>query len=95
MTRDDGVTREEMGSYLATVAEVTDYQAYAGTSAPIQETASKPGMPASATVGKLGSEAERWALVTAMGLSAPALICGITATMLSNMSWMRPLIRSV
>ena len=67
----------------------------AGTSAPIQETASKPGMPASATVGKLGSEAERWALVTAMGLSAPALICGITATMLSNMSWMRPLIRSV
>ena len=25
----------EMGSYLATVAEVTDYQAYAGTSAPI------------------------------------------------------------
>ncbi|MEK7437728.1 MAG: efflux RND transporter permease subunit, partial [Pseudomonadota bacterium] len=26
---------QEMGSYLATVAEVTDYQAYAGTSAPI------------------------------------------------------------
>src|SRR5882672_8685050 len=53
----------------------------AGRKNPIQVRSSKSLKPCSFTVGTSGSAAERCALVTAMGRSFPALICGTAGGM--------------
>ena len=39
-------------------------------------------------------ERERLSELTAMGLSLPAVMCGMTDGMVANMNWMRPAKRS-
>lgn len=52
-------------------------------------------MPDSATVGTSGSAPMRVAPLTAMAFKRPSLTKGSTATGVSNMTLMRPAIRSV
>src|SRR4029453_17843883 len=66
----------------------------AGASTPNHDEASKPGRPASATVGTSGSAGARVADVTASGRSFPALICGSDGGRLSNISCTWPPSRS-
>src|SRR5712692_5737045 len=67
----------------------------AGTTTPCQVIASKPGTPASETVGSSGTVPERCAVVTASARSRPALIYGITEAEVANMSCACPAITSV
>ena len=78
-----------------TLVATTPLVVVVNPSLPIHDTASKPGMSASETVGTSGSAGARLALVTAITRSLPLLMCGIAAAMLSNMTWTRPLKRSV
>jgi hypothetical protein len=57
--------------------------------------ASKPGTPASETVGSSGTLAERRALVTASARSLPALMNGITDAEVANITCTSPAITSV
>src|SRR4029453_15257097 len=66
----------------------------AGASTPNHDEASKPGNPASATVGTSGSAGARVLEVTASARSLPALICGSDGGRLSNISCTWPLRRS-
>ncbi len=68
---------------------------FAGTSTPYQLLASKPGSPASATVGRSGNSAERLAVLTAIPLILPAFICGTAVAAVANTSCMLPATRSI
>ena len=53
---------------------------FGGPAIPVQEMTSKPGMPASSTVGTSGSGGTRSRPVTASRRTRPELRCGATAT---------------
>ena len=65
-----------------------------GASTPNHATASKSRTPASDSEGTSGNKGWRFRLETASGRSLPDLKCGIRATMLSNITWICPPMRS-
>ena len=66
----------------------------AGASRPNHGTASKPGKPDSAMVGRSGASAERLIEVMASARNFPSRASGITFTILANDMVMRPASRS-
>src|SRR4029079_16657318 len=67
----------------------------AGTNSAYQPDTSKPGTPASDTVGTSGSSTERFDEVTASARNWPPLMSGITAPVLLNITSTRPGMRSL
>lgn len=68
---------------------------FAGAITPAHATTSKPGRPASETVGNSGKATERLRLVTANPRSLPAFTCGSIDATLLNIRCTRPAVRSV
>ena len=67
---------------------------FAGAKSAYHEDTSNPGTPDSAMVGNSGIAGMRFALVTASARSLPALMSGITAPMLLNITSTLPGTRS-
>ena len=66
----------------------------AGTNTPYQVVISRPGKPASASVGTSGNSDERFAVVTASARTLPPLIWPIAEDVVSNISCALPDMRS-
>jgi hypothetical protein len=67
----------------------------AGAKRPIQLITSKPGNPASATVGSSGAAADRVLPITASARSLPAFTCGSTVGIVAKIIVIWPPSRSV
>ena len=68
---------------------------FAGAKTLNMDTASNPGTPDAATVGKPGIIVEGLAPLTASAFNFPALICAVAAPVTENMTCTCPPIRSV